>query len=245
MDNKENLEDVTTDTPKEVNLEKEDFSIEDKTIYCSNCGNKNPISNKFCSNCGNKLKSIENSIKEATNTIKTSIQNNKTYQDFTNVNNDDFIKADWDNKDIVDFIQKNVEYYIPKFKLIQDFNKTTSWNWAAFFLSSNWFFYRKMYGIGAGVLLLSIISTFIPFIGFPISIGILILSGLYGNILYLKHIQKQLDALTNINDDVRHRIILTNGGTNLWLPIVLCVLGSLGWTIVFFTMAMSSLFMYY
>ncbi len=211
-----------------------------ETVFCSNCGQKNLSSDKLCSNCGNSLKSIEDSIKRATHNIKDAITSNEAYKDFTNLNGEGFMKADWDNNDMIDFVQKNNEYYIPKFKEMQDFEKNTSWNWASFFLTSNWLFYRKMYGYGAGLMVANIIFACIPFIGWLLNIGTNFVCGFYGNALYLKHVQKQLDSVKGLREDVRHRAILTKGGTNLVLPLVLIfILPILVFILMFFGMTFS------
>ncbi|GIM32344.1 zinc-ribbon domain-containing protein [Paraclostridium bifermentans] len=195
-----------------------------ETVFCSKCGHKNSSSDKFCSNCGTNLKSIENSIKDATTNIKDTITNNETYKKFTDISGDGSLKADWENDDMINFIQKNTEYYIPKFKEMQDLEKSTSWNWASFFLTSNWLFYRKMYGYGVGLIIANIIFAFIPFLGWFLNIGTYIVCGLYGNSLYLKHVQKQLSSVDGLKEDIKHRVLLSKGGTNLVLPIVLTFL---------------------
>ncbi|MGL5347530.1 MAG: zinc-ribbon domain-containing protein [Peptostreptococcaceae bacterium] len=192
-----------------------------ETIFCSQCGQEVLKSSKFCSQCGHSLKSIEDSIKDKAYNIKDSITNSETYQNFTNINGDDSIKADWDNDDMINFIQKNTEFYIPKFKDMQEFDKNTSWNWGAFFFTSNWMFYRKMYGYGVGLILANIVLAFIPFVGWLLNLATYAVCGLYGNTLYLKHIQKQLQSVDGLREDVRHRSILSKGGTNLVLPLIL------------------------
>jgi ribosomal protein L37E len=191
-----------------------------ETIFCSKCGQKNLSSDKFCSNCGNSLKSIEGSIKDATSNIKGTITSNEAYKKFTDINGEGCMKAEWENDDMVNFIQKNTEYYIPKFKEMQDFQKGTSWNWASFFLTSNWFFYRKIYGYGVGLLIAHMIFALIPFLGWILNMGTCAACGLYGNNLYLKHVQKQLNSVDGLREDVKRRTILSKGGTNLVLPLV-------------------------
>lgn len=211
-----------------------------ETVFCSKCGQENLSSDKFCSNCGNSLKSIEDSIKDATTNIKDTITSNDAYKKFTNLNVEGSMKADWDNDDMINFIQKNNEYYIPKFKNMQDLEKSTSWNWASFFLTSNWLFYRKMYGYGVGLIIANIIFAFIPFIGWILNIGTGVACGLYGNSLYLKHIQKQLDSVKDLREDVKHRAIMTKGGTNLVLPLILTfALPILTFILIFFAMTCS------
>lgn len=198
---------------------------ENSFIYCSKCGKKSSKDAKFCTNCGNKLTTIEDSIKRTTENIKDVIKNNETYKSFTDTSYDENSRADFNNKDMVNFIQKKVEYYIPKFKDIQESYKSTSWNWAAFFFNSWWFLYRKMYAIGFGIIIADIvIGSVIPYLSLVASIAIAVISGLYGNITYLKHIQKQLDSLRNMDEDIKQRLILNKGGVNIVIPVILAII---------------------
>ena len=198
---------------------------ENKFIYCSKCGKKSSKDAKFCTNCGNKLITIEDSIKNTTENFKEAIKNNETYKSFTDTTYDEYYRADFDNRDMVNFIQKKSEYYIPKFKDIQESYKSTSWNWAAFFFNSWWFLYRKIYIIGFGIILVDIvIGSLIPSLSLIVSIALAVISGLYGNIAYLKHIQKQLDSLRNIDEDIKQRLILNKGGVNIVIPIILAII---------------------
>ena len=198
---------------------------ENNFIYCSKCGKKNSKEAKFCTNCGNKLIPIEDSVKSTTDSFKDVIKNNETYKSFTDTSYDENCKADFDNKEMINFIQKKVEYYIPEFKEIQELYKTTSWNWAAFFFNSWWFLYRKMYAVGFGIILADIvIGSIIPSLSLLINIVIAVISGLYGNIVYLKHIQKQLNSFNNMDEDIKQRLILDKGGVNIVIPIILAVI---------------------
>lgn len=95
-----------------------------------------------------QFKYIEFQIKSVLNVvfyyvIKEFVEDNKTYRYFTDNTYSENSKADFDNKDMTNYIQKNVEYYISKFKDIQELNQSTSWNWAAFFFKPWWFFIQK------------------------------------------------------------------------------------------------------
>lgn len=198
---------------------------ENNFICCSKCGKKNSKEAKFCTNCGNKLITIEDGVKSTTESFKDVIKNNEAYKRFTDNSYDEDCKADFNNKDMTNFIQKKVEYYIPKFKEIQELYKTTSWNWAAFFFNSWWFLYRKMYVVGFGIILADIvIGSMIPALSLLINIVIAIISGLYGNIVYLKHIQKELEAYNNMDEDIKQRLILNKGGVNIVIPIILAII---------------------
>ena len=62
------------------------------------------------------------------------------------------------------FVQYRAADYVRKFKAQRD-GKTVGWNWAAFFFSPFWFFYRKAYRAGAcflGVLMVLGVFAAIP-----------------------------------------------------------------------------------
>lgn len=197
----------------------------DKIIYCSKCGKKNSSYDKFCTNCGNKLKNVEDKVRETATEIKESITNNQTYQEFTSTSYGEESRADFNNKDMVNFVQKKVDYYIPAFKEIQELRKSTSWNWAAFFFNSWWFLYRKMYAYGFGIIVATfIVTALIPPSGFLLNIVIAIVSGLYGNIMYLKETEKQIQSVANMEPDLKQRILLSRGGVNVVIPIIFAIL---------------------
>ncbi|MEG0856283.1 MAG: DUF2628 domain-containing protein [Terrisporobacter sp.] len=193
--------------------------------YCSKCGKKNSAYDKFCTHCGNKLTSIEDSVKNTVNEVKEGITGSKTYQEFTKSDYEDEYKADFNNKDMVNFIQKKVEYYIPTFKEIEDDNKSTSWNWAAFFFNSWWLLYRKMYAYGFGIIAGTFILTSImPMSSFVVNIIVAVLCGLYGNILYLKQTVNQLRSVATMDSELKQRILLSRGGVNIVIPIILGII---------------------
>lgn len=198
-------------------------------IYCSRCGKKNYSGDKFCINCGNKLRSIEDTVRNTAKEVKESIKASQTYKDFTYNNYNNSYSDNFNEKDMINFIQKKADYYIPEFKDIKELKKSTSWNWASFFFNSWWFLYRKMYAYGFGILIGSfIISSIIPLPGFIINIIIAVLSGLYGNITYLKHIEKELQSVECMDEDVKQRILLSRGGVNIVIPIILALLTVIG-----------------
>lgn len=229
-------EDVTKESNESNESKEQDSSVNQDVVFCSKCGEKNSSSSKFCSKCGNNLKTIEGNIKETTENLKSAISNNETYKNLVGVSKNSSNKASWDNKDMVDFIQKNPEYYIPKFEQMQKYEKSTSWNWASFFIFPLWLLYRKMYTYGFGLIILSFLLSYIPVIGVISTIAIPILGGLFGNSIYLKYIEKKLEEISNLNDDVKHRVIISSGGVNLALPIVMCLFI----VIIYFTLVIFS-----
>ena len=59
-------------------------------------------------------------------------------------------------KDLVLYVGQNTHYFLPKFKEMAARGKSVSWNWSAFFLGAYYFFYRKMWGLGAIATVLSL-----------------------------------------------------------------------------------------
>lgn len=95
------------------------------------------------------------------------------------------------------YIQKNIDYYINKFSKMQMSGSSISWNWCAFLFSSYWLIYRKMYKEFAvvavlEVILIPIVGSFISMVN-SLAIVVNILVGLYGNNLYMKHIDRLID----------------------------------------------------
>ena len=83
------------------------------------------------------------------------------------------------------YIQKNTEYYIPKFIEFYTTDKNTSWNWVSFFWAPYWMAYRKM--MDKGVLV--VIPILIPLV----NIITLIFTGIFGNYLYYKHVESKIE----------------------------------------------------
>ena len=106
---------------------------------CPNCGANNPPNTLFCPTCG---------MPRNVSSAETQYNNNpyvKFEDPFRNVEVDG-IPA----KDVAEFIQGSSYQYIRKFST----KKHNGFNWAAFIFGPLWFLYRKMYKIGAAVLII-------------------------------------------------------------------------------------------
>jgi hypothetical protein len=193
--------------------------MDDNFIYCSKCGTKNSKDAKFCSKCGTKLYLESGNLKNTTDDIKNMIINSEIYKTFTEVNYDENTKADFDNEIMLDFIQKNTEYYIPKFKEIQESKNPAKWNWASFLFSEWWFLYRKMYIIGLIILIVDIFLSMITK-SWLTNIVISVIFGFYGNAFYLRHIQSELESIKNVSEATKKRLILEKGGVNNMIPVI-------------------------
>lgn len=113
---------------------------------CAVCGSENPPDALTCLNCGapisnpgagNPFSSFFNSANPPGNPFLYGVT----------LDPDDEIEGA-KVRDIVCCVQSNSSRYTGKFKALSDKTKKVSFNWAAFFLSPYWFFYRKMWKIG-------------------------------------------------------------------------------------------------
>ncbi len=124
------------------------------------------------------------------------------------------------------FIQKNEKFYEKKFKKMRETGKSISWNWAAFFMGIYWMIYRKMYFKSAAFLLLSMVASATPYIGWLLNIGILIGIAVYANALYLEQIDSNIQK-ANLMPEQREIVIKKFGGTNMAGAVAMYIMSSL------------------
>lgn len=201
----------------------------ENTIVCEKCGEKSSSSCTFCPNCGNKLiKEKVELAKEGIDLTKENIDITEQGEDFTSDGDRKNYSANNINRDDMDlFISKNVYYYKENFEKINVTGNKKTWNWAAFFLGINWFLYRKMYIQTAKLLLASIaigvISAIIPYSSILLGLGLSIVVGMYGNSVYLDHVNSKLDEINRMGYKYKESEIIRKGGTNLAIPIIIAV----------------------
>lgn len=58
------------------------------------------------------------------------------------------------------FVRHNEQYYMRVFEKLGQDRSPFSWNWGGFLWGSGWFFYRKMYALGAGLMVAQFLSAF-------------------------------------------------------------------------------------
>lgn len=109
--------------------------MEENQSLCPRCGNLNDKSASFCSRCGMVLPQGQ--------TFNVPQKDGKIY-----IRPLDEIE-DVTVAEVSTYVQVNNGRYIPKFFKMSAGKKKLSWNWASFFLSPYWFFFRKMYAAGA------------------------------------------------------------------------------------------------
>lgn len=138
-------------------------SKDETAVICPSCGAGCPPDSLVCPDCGTSFGAVGRAFYGAG-------------QDF-NVDGSFFfngVKADPDEtidgvkaRDAAAYVQTRTVRYIPKFIAMSRKNQKLGWNWAAFFLSPLWFFYRKMYK--AGVLFVSLTCIAMLFASIPLN----------------------------------------------------------------------------
>jgi len=131
------------------------------------------------------------------------------------------------------FVGPRAEFYLRKWApRLLDPSGETGMNWAAFFLTSFWFGYRKMYAAVAiyfGVVMLLAILLQVVFVGIlkldilPPGVNLImnlmvsIVCGLCANSWYLAHAQRAINKARaqGLEDEHLHFVLERQGGTSL------------------------------
>ncbi len=127
-------------------------------------------------------------------------------------------------------IGKRAEYYLPKFQSYDGAGSLLSWNWPAFFVTSGWFLYRKMYLAGA----LCAITIPLVLLGLTVAAsavlgpdaawiaGLVLLllesaiAAVLANALYWRHVRKTIeDAPRNLAASDLHQELARRGGASM------------------------------
>ncbi|MEO8061542.1 MAG: pilin [Pseudomonadota bacterium] len=152
-----------------------------------------------------------------------------------------------DNPRIADYetaIGPNVEYYLPRFEEFEAGGSQLSWHWPAFFATTPWFLYRKMWLVGVLNLVYPFVLTFFCSIAFafligsrqanPVIFGVLFLVLLaapwfvlpmFANALYWRHIRNLVDRMPRAfaqNPEKKLARLERDGGTGLAVMLAVC-----------------------
>lgn len=134
---------------------------------CPRCQTKNPQYAEYCQHCGAQLNSADAWSDERNGKASYS-----EYQPFKTApyssqaaDRDEEINGVNAN-DIKAFVGQKADYYLPRFRRMTRSGRNTSWNWAAFIFGPLWLLYRKMYTLGAVVILLELVQSAITEIAF-------------------------------------------------------------------------------
>lgn len=174
-------------------------------VECPNCTTSNVGSNAYCRACGFDL-----------TTAKTVYggDNKSGYAPPQNSQGTVESEQDIRQKYLHVFIGDNSDYYVKRFEKMKATGSANSWNWAAFFLSPAWLFFRKMYKEAAVVIILYIFLSLIPRIGDFLNLGMFIYLGLRGNGMYMRYVDIAMMELRSLPEDKRRDYILKKGGTS-------------------------------
>lgn len=164
-------------------------------MFCTNCGKELTEGSKFCTNCGTMA---ENATAEP----KAEPQ---------------FYQSDVIDEDVKMLIGKNQEFYVPKFSMLKQLGKKTSWNWCAFLLSPSWFFYRKMYVYGIAQMAFNGIMG--SLLGSVVTLAVSVLLGVFGNYIYMDYLEKQSLNMKSMPDTVKENFVKEKGGTS-WVAVL-------------------------
>lgn len=131
-----------------------------RVVFCPGCGAENPAEEPMCRSCGARLyKNRENGGPSAPR-IELP---NMTEQSFSRaglvtISPSDDLGGNTVG-DSAEFIGPGAARYIPKLYKLDREEKKASWNWAAFFFSPYWFFYRKLPVAGFVLMLILMLVT--------------------------------------------------------------------------------------
>lgn len=121
-----------------------------KTVVCPNCGRENPAEEPNCLYCSARLYNVGTAI--------PPFPNMPYGARVIEISPDDTIGSH-KISDVASYIRNGASRYIPKFYAAEKTGKKFTFNWAAFFFSPYWFFFRKMNIIGFVLLLVSLFTT--------------------------------------------------------------------------------------
>lgn len=141
----------------------------------------------------------------------------------------------------------NGGYYLPKFEQFDQGGSKVGWHWPAFFVTSWWYLYRKMYGVGVLNLFVPVIVLIVASVVYgalkpPVwAIGLLafvlliapsFLFSMFANALYWRHIRKVIRTVPKSiasHPEKRAARIERNGGTGVGPMIgVMAAVGFVG-----------------
>lgn len=123
-------------------------------------------------------------------------------------------------------VQNNTSYYELRWGLVENPQRNNSWNWAAFFLTTFWLAYRKMYGLFFLTVFIELIwMSFSFFTEFPFwadglfYAGVSLFIGWNGNRLYYKHLTKVSEQSQKINETYQEAYLKTKGGSHIGIAL--------------------------
>lgn len=134
-------------------------------VFCPQCGTENAAEEPVCTHCGARLyNNMPNSAPFAPQ-VQLPDMTQRPYIAGTTIISPTETLGGNTVGDTAEYIGAAAPRYIPKFYKLEQTDKKVSWNWAAFFFAPYWFFYRKLYALGAifmAVILIASAATTTP-----------------------------------------------------------------------------------
>ena len=209
----------TTVTATEISFEDNSEEKVQGRSFCPKCGSPRAADDLFCANCGNNFSSGQQSYN-----AQQGYNAQQSYGAMT---------GDISDGELHRFIVNESPRYIYKFKELKSRGESYSWNWAAFFFSAFWLFYRRLYAYGIAAIAAALFISLIP----PLSVFSILLNiatGIFGDYLYLDEVEKNIRAARQMDEPDRSYFISRKAGVDV--STVMIVVG-----VAFFFVALSSL----
>ena len=126
-------------------------------VFCPECGAENAAEEPVCTQCGARLYNNANAGAPFLPPVQLPDGAQRLYGAGT------VVIAPTDTidgntvADTAEYVQANARKYIPRFYAMEKTGKKVSWNWASFFFAPYWYFFRKLYAVGAVLMLLQLL----------------------------------------------------------------------------------------
>lgn len=222
------------------------------SVICESCGAKNNVGSNFCASCGKslgasflaseptvKMVSLQEDTDPGDKTNNGSGQNRahdaggsfggkkpKPWFNYTfDIREFDKKLFDPSDKEVSEFLGSNQDYYFSQFNKMKSLDKSTSWNWVAFFFPILWLAYRKMYVMAILTFVVSSILGSAMNAVFGLNIALALLWGFFGNVKYLEYIENAfIEAEMMDNKNSRASYLKSRGGTNVMALVIIGLL---------------------
>ncbi len=133
-------------------------------------------------------------------------------------------------------IGKGAEYYMRSFAKMQTEGRKVSWNWWAFLFGTFWLIYRRIYDWAITLFLFDLLLIYVSithmynsilglfslyyFSSYDlISLAVCVCFGMFGNYIYMRHIEKIMKNETLYSGIYKERYISSGSGVDIPLVI--------------------------
>ncbi len=186
-------------------------------IHCTQCGAANNGAASFCFKCGTRLiGSVPQKQEESTEIAAPAANQRGSQYDYLYRQHN--TASPTANGEMEQMLGPNSDYYMRKFREINEKNSEASWNWAAFLFSPFWLIYRKMYSYAAIVfgieIVLDILNSFNSILIQLVSLGVSVAVGIFANGFYQNFLSPKVSAMKNLSEEQKKQYILREGGVN-------------------------------